>query len=398
MKMNFDYNTSLQLLETDGHLMISEPRWHEHMEDMLWTMFGGDGSHNSNDDEDNVHTEETGSVDNLRECIQLSIAQFVGGLIPERSMAWYSAVSTPSMIAHAQKLVDAYSGEQRSDEWFQRRHNMITASNAWKIIGSEASRRSLIWEKINPPRSVRSENVDGATHWGERYEDVAVAVYEKEYGNTVSLVGCIPHPELDFIGASPDGIVVQAGRGLEIKCVVSRELTGVPTKAYWVQMQWQAEVMGLNEIDFLECRFSEYESREEAAADGSFSHTMLGQLKGTMHQFHGTSGTYYVHAPLEMHEEDYERWSNEVIAENEGATWVCSRWWKLEEKSCVTVPRHRGWFNSILPLAKALWSEVQNARAHGGEEYRPAPRQRAPTNNAELTVETIPLCVYSDEE
>ncbi len=257
------------------------------MSDLLWTMFSGDAmvGCDSEDDEEGSH------VPTLEDHINTAIDMFVGGIIPPRSIPWYRAEHTRASASHAQSHVNSHAGDQRSEEWFERRHNMITASNAWKMIGSEASQRSLIWEKIQPPRGSRSENVEGATHWGERYEDVAVALYERETGETVSLVGCVPHEQHSFIGASPDGIVVGAGRGLEIKCVVSRELTGVPTKAYWVQMQWQAEVLGLDEIDFLECKFSEYESREEADQDGSFTESLQGQPKGTMHQFHGPSGT-----------------------------------------------------------------------------------------------------------
>ena len=39
---------------------------------------------------------------------------------------------------------------------------------------------------------------------------------------------------------------------LEVKNPVSREITGMPKKAYWAQMEIQMEVWDLNECDFLE--------------------------------------------------------------------------------------------------------------------------------------------------
>jgi hypothetical protein len=41
---------------------------------------------------------------------------------------------------------------------------------------------------------------------------------------------------------------------LEIKNVVSREITGIPKPEYYVQMQLQMEVCDLEECDFLETK------------------------------------------------------------------------------------------------------------------------------------------------
>ena len=52
------------------------------------------------------------------------------------------------------------------------------------------------------------------------------------------------------------------GRMLEIKNIVNRDITGIPKKAYWVQMQLQMEVCDLEECDFLETRFKEYDNEQ----------------------------------------------------------------------------------------------------------------------------------------
>jgi hypothetical protein len=41
---------------------------------------------------------------------------------------------------------------QRTPEWYAFRHNLITASNIWKAIGSDANKNSLICEKCKARR------------------------------------------------------------------------------------------------------------------------------------------------------------------------------------------------------------------------------------------------------
>ena len=44
---------------------------------------------------------------------------------------------------------------------------------------------------------------------------------------------------------------------VEIKNVVSREITGIPVTKYWIQTQIQMEVCDLEECDFVETKFKE---------------------------------------------------------------------------------------------------------------------------------------------
>jgi hypothetical protein len=79
------------------------------------------------------------------------------------------------------------------------------------------------------------------------------------------------HPKYDYIAASPDGINVDSnneryGRMVEIKNIYNREIDGIPTDNYWIQMQFQMEVCDLDECDFSETRMKEY-SEEEFYAD-----------------------------------------------------------------------------------------------------------------------------------
>jgi hypothetical protein len=93
-------------------------------------------------------------------------------------------------------------------------------------------------------------------------------IYEHLTGAKLDFFGCIVHSEYGFIGASPDGIVVNPesalfGRLVEIKNIYNREMDGTPSEAYWTQMQIQMQCCDLEACDFVETRFKEYESAEE---------------------------------------------------------------------------------------------------------------------------------------
>ena len=146
--------------------------------------------------------------------------------------------------------------EQRSNEWFAMRKNMMTASDlsaALKMTDMELTRakngifeikdkQKKIGSSCNPYSSFNeyirkkcgvSKKFTGnaATQWGQMLEPLATQLYEKYENNTVIEFGLLPHHSMDWLGASPDGITPD-GRMLEIKCPMSREITGTPTIYY----------------------------------------------------------------------------------------------------------------------------------------------------------------------
>ena len=115
-------------------------------------------------------------------------------------------------------------------------------------------------------------NTNTTLHWGQKYEPLSVKIYEHTYNTKVEDFGCIQHEIYTFLGASPDGINVDPtsqryGRMLEIKNIVNREIDGIPKKEYWIQMQLQMEVCDLDECDFLETKFTEYEDIQAYTKD-----------------------------------------------------------------------------------------------------------------------------------
>ena len=166
------------------------------------------------------------------------------------------------------KLEATYQPDQRTAEWYEYRHNMITASNIWKVFASESQYNSLIYEKCIPFENKTGSgyvNTESALHWGVKYEPVSVMMYELFNNTKIGDFGCIQHPVYKCIGASPDGIVVDPssdrfGNMVEIKNIVNREITGIPKEEYWIQMQLQLETCDLDSCDFIETRFREYEN------------------------------------------------------------------------------------------------------------------------------------------
>jgi hypothetical protein len=102
--------------------------------------------------------------------------------------------------------------DQRTPEWYKFRHNLLTASNAWKAFESQSCMNQLIYEKCKPLLQCSQEkeyvNTASPLHWGQKYEPVSRMVYEHMYKTKVADFGCLQHDVHAFLGASPDGINV----------------------------------------------------------------------------------------------------------------------------------------------------------------------------------------------
>jgi putative phage-type endonuclease len=290
---------------------------------------------------------------------------------------------------------------QRTPEWYKFRWNLITASNAWKAFESQSTINQLIYEKCQPLKDFNAENDDEIKlvntntplHWGQKYEPLSVLIYEHMYGSKVEEFGCIQHPVYKFIGASPDGIVIESktgryGRMLEIKNIVNREINGIPKKEYWVQMQLQMEVCHLDECDFLETKFVEYPNYETYMSDSSKScyqgnefnsyvTTLDGNYKGQIIYFHTKEGRpHYEYMPLDTQTpEDVAKWEENTIHKYESEpynyTFMKFIYWRLEKLSCVLVIRNKDWFNKNVVQLEKVWNIIEHERVTGYEHRAP---------------------------
>lgn len=268
-------------------------------------------------------------------------------------------------------LKKRYQPLQKSDEWYIYRHELITASSAWKILGSQSSQNNYIYSKCTPMclEKYKSVNINSPFHWGNKYEPVSTLYYENKYNTIIADYGCIKHDVYDFIGASPDGINVKKdnpkyGRMLEIKNIVNRDITGSPKKEYWIQMQIQMEVCNLDVCDFLECRFKEYEDEDAFNADGSFTHTEDNKEKGIMCHFYENGEHIYEYAPFGCSKVTYIKWEEEIMKKHEN-TWTNTIYWYLQEVSCVIVKRNKKWFQEALPHFSNIWDTIAYEKMNG---------------------------------
>ena len=232
-------------------------------------------------------------------------------------------------------------------------------------------------------------NVNTTLHWGQKYEPLSVLIYEDMYKTKIEDFGCIEHETYKFIGASPDGINIDPqsdryGRMLEIKNIVNREITGIPKKEYWIQMQLQMEVWDLDECDFLETKFVEYPD------SNSFFHELENDndhcLKGIISYFHRQDGSpFYVYKPLNINnaeeinmweEQTVDKYQNNNTNQNEKLVWIKNIYWKLDQISCVLVCRNRQWFKDVIDEIKELWITIEKERVSGYEHRAPNRKQK----------------------
>lgn len=262
--------------------------------------------------------------------------------------------------------------EQRTEAWHKFRYNLITASNAYKVYGSQSKRNEIICEKCKPLslENMNCRYTESPFHWGTKYEPVSVQYYEWFYHTKVEDFGCIRHPKYDYIGASPDGINVEInsgiyGRMLEIKNPTTREITGIPKEDYWIQTQLQMEVCNLNHCDFLETKFKEYEGYDEFKADGTFQETESGKQKGIMIYLIKDDNIHYEYAPFHCSEKEFENWETTIMEVHENSTWVKNIYWYLDIVSCVLIERNPLWFNETRHSLESLWAIVLEERKNG---------------------------------
>jgi putative phage-type endonuclease len=397
----------LDLTETIFHLIenyiednptaISEPDFHDELldelRDLLLSQFDGDIFFNEEDEED---------LDIIIDyAIEIYFTTFSISRSLETNVINLTDEKTDEIENKLIKLREKPQPIQRTPEWYIFRHNLITASNAYKVFDSQSSINQIIYEKCQPLKldffknDKNSENTDNhdniktmvnvntTLHWGQKYEPLSVLIYEDMYKTKVEDFGCIEHETYKFIGASPDGINIDPtsdryGRMLEIKNIVNREITGIPKKEYWIQMQIQMEVWDLDECDFLETKFVEYSD------SNSFLNEQDQCLKGVISYFHRQDGSpFYLYKPLNITDvEEINAWEEEIVDKYQNNTnqnseikekmvWIKNIYWKLEKLSCVLVLRNRKWFQDNVGQIQKIWNIIEEERVTGYEHRAP---------------------------
>ena len=127
-----------------------------------------------------------------------------------------------------------------------RRHNIVTASQAWAAVYE----RQKLWRE----KTFRAEPFAGnqMTEYGNLHEPIALAAFEEEM-NEICESGnqLVVHPDRP-LGASPDGYITVNGERsvVEIKCPFTQKIYPEIPERYWFQVQVQLFTCGLKSAWF----------------------------------------------------------------------------------------------------------------------------------------------------
>ena len=277
--------------------------------------------------------------------------------------------------------------EQRTEPWYQMRHNMMTASDIGIPTGdaTHGSKLELFRKKCGYGKPFLG---NAFTQHGVKYEPVATEIYEFRMGVKVIEFGLIQHQWISFIGASPDGIVMNeeeregsppTGTMLEIKCPFKRKIflddgsVNIPGE-YFAQMQTQMEVTKLPRCDFQQCDINEYGSFEAFAADndadGKPGINAAGNEKGCLMEYSNIVDNKieysYEYCPVATDNEACLEWVQERRKGNNAH----AIYWYLNDMSIVPVYREIDWFVGNLPKITAFWEKILHYRSHPDEAKR----------------------------
>lgn len=288
--------------------------------------------------------------------------------------------------------------EQKSQAWFNQRNNCLTATAIAAVLDEDPYKfpSQLLLDKCG-----RGEPfIDNANvHHGKKYEKIGSMHYSEKNNIHMLDFGLLQHEVYSFIGASPDGICSETtltndacstlvGRLLEIKfpklrkIVTEGELDGeICPHYYYIQVQTQLFVTGLDECDFLQCQMEEYSSRQEFLNDLSLdmpgiskttnlSNGCIIQLfpKKLINKTKNSECLYnsiYIYPPkLCMTLKEIDEWlfqefinfQEHELAKDHVIDKVI--YWRFTKIACNLIKADNEWFLSKLPMLKQFWDYI----------------------------------------
>lgn len=153
--------------------------------------------------------------------------------------------------------------EQGSDEWKAARLGHVTASSMAEVMakgkeGGEATTRykykvRLVAERLT--NTSPDSYINAAMEWGLEQEQFAVMAYEAKKEVLTDRTGFWLHPEIKWLGVSPDRLVGEDGL-VEVKCPNTTThldyiFAGAVPSDYVKQIQSQLWVTGREWCDFI---------------------------------------------------------------------------------------------------------------------------------------------------
>ena len=277
------------------------------------------------------------------------------------------------IVAHLRKIDQP---EQRSEEWYARREEMITASDFGKALKSDAALTTFARQKAEPLIARHAAKIQGETYvrpvrrsggnacqHGIMFEQVCDLVYRKlcHPGAVTEEFGLLSHPELTYLGASPDGICNESspsdliGRLVEYKAPYTRSIVqGVVPLIYLAQIQGQLEVTGLDECDYLECAFEKHTADDLQRILESDTPPAA---YGIIVEYTVDSRIQYLYGPWNRVDEST---AMELLENhNDIPDDAKIHYWTLGIYQLITIRRNKRWWDELLgPALDKVWKLV----------------------------------------
>ena len=257
--------------------------------------------------------------------------------------------------------------KQRSPEWFELRKNRLTASDLDDAI--KENNLSLAKKKAGVVKDNTNYNGIAALKWGVMYEPMATRCYSQMHQNIpVSEFGLIPDNSLEHFGASPDGIN-DLGIMIEIKCPYSREIIdGNILEKYYMQIQGQLAVCGLEECDFIECKFIEYDSVYkyiDIHDNTNIMHGIIAQYKnvvtGEYTYLYSEPFLKASHALNDINRQVYAM-DNSISNSNTQLQFLKLTPWSLEKMNVQRIGFDAQLWRETVPKINKFWEKVEECK------------------------------------
>lgn len=152
---------------------------------------------------------------------------------------------------------------QGTEEWKAARAGRVTASRMADVLakiktGEASARRDYRAQIVAEVLTCQPQDsgfINAEMQWGIEQEPMARAAYEVSTGAFVDQVGFVLHPGIERSGASPDGLVGDAGV-LEIKAPKTAThlqylMDGTLPAKYEPQVMWQLACTGRQWAEFV---------------------------------------------------------------------------------------------------------------------------------------------------
>ena len=319
----------------------------------------------------------------------MAVAAEIGLAILQKFVNRATAVGWASQTAeeraeYVTKILSLPQVPQRTEAWYKQGKCVLTASEFATLYGSERAVRQLAVQKAQLAAVQHSTNrLACLTHemgpfdWGIRFEPVVKLLLEARWGAKIMDSGRLLHPTDSLLAASPDGLILESteperiGRLLEIKCPITREITGTIPFEYWCQMQIQMEVTGIDECEYVEVKLDSITAKKaDLSGANPDGFVWLFQNPTTCEMFYA--------------------YTEEQKAFYEGLDLIETIPWRLNKIFTKTVVRDRGWFQGTASMRQQFWETVEKVRK--GELVAFEPKQKLKVN-----VTKEPVCLITPD-